>query len=77
MGIKVVTEIETPMHGTPGELRRLLESKLREFWVNVGRWEGRHGPRSVGRFQMRLTSTDNLVRMEYYVHTEVDDESNK
>ena len=70
MGIKIVTEIETPKHGAPGEIKRLLEAKLAEFWIAVGRWEGTHGPRSVGKFQMRLTSTDNLVRIEYYAHTE-------
>ncbi len=76
MGIKVVTEIETPKHGAPGELRRLLDSKLREFWVSVGRWEGRYGSKSVGRFQMHLTSTDNLVRIEYYAHAEEKEATN-
>lgn len=70
MGIKIVTQIETPRHGAPGELRRILDAKLREFWIAVGRWEGRHGSKTVGRFQMHITSTDNLIQIEYYAHTE-------
>lgn len=70
MGIKIVTEIETPRHGSPGELRKLLEDKVAEFWIAVGRWKTRYGAHSVGRAQMQITSTDRLVRIEYYAHAE-------